>query len=88
MATGEWPDHLIGYKDGNPRNLAWSNLKAMATEDRVEHFKQVGDILDQKPTQTAPVRRASFTPRQVRAAVEEYLKNKTLVNGRYESIDY
>jgi hypothetical protein len=83
LKTGEIPLHMIGYKDGNPRNTRWDNLRVMSNEDRTKNYR---DSMETKPKEvklTKPVKRATFTNAQVHEAVEEFIKNKKLVNGRY-----
>ena len=87
--TGEWPTSLIGYKDNDSRNLAWDNLKLTSVQERVERFKSAGETLNKQKKEwdgqlVRPVKRARFTDNQVMQAVEDFIKNKTLVNGRYE----
>lgn len=82
--TGDFPDHQIGYKDNNPRNTRWDNLKAITSSDRTENYR---NALEEKPKVqlvSRPVKRATFSNQEVNIAVEEFIKNKTLVNGDYE----
>lgn len=82
IMTGVWPSSLIGYKDGDARNLAWSNLKLITHEDRLQHYRQVGEILDTAPkVPTKPVKRATFSNAEASKATEEFLKRQAESDG-------
>jgi len=83
--TGAWPPEMVGFKDDDQTNLRWNNLYLKSNEAHYSHIK--AQIADQQPKPVvAPTRiltRARFTNAQVTRAVEDFIKNKTLVNGVY-----
>lgn len=86
--TGDWPPEFVGFKDGNSSNTAWDNLYLKSHDEHYDsikpHFKD-----KKKPivVETKPIRRASFKSREVRQAVEEFIKDKVLIDGVYKSLN-
>ncbi len=76
--TGEYPEFLIGPKDGNPSNLKWDNL-IRTTRAEIQHaFRKKGEELNKKVIPSKPVKHATFSNKQVKEAVEEYIKLQEL----------
>lgn len=85
--TGQLPICPIGFKDGNPKNTKWDNLKYKTKDEIQKKYRERGNELNPtttKQTTSKVVKRATFTHKEVQQAVEEFIKNKVLVNGRYQ----
>ena len=82
--NGSWPSQEIGYKDGNPNNCSWDNLISISNKERLSNFKVKNESLS-KPNIIDYIGRykATFSNREVTQAVEEFIKDKVLVGGRY-----
>lgn len=83
--TGEWPTGQVGYRDNDPHNTKWDNLKLVSNTERTINFRNSINEPD-KPTTSViikKVRRAQFSNSDVTKAVEEFIKDKILVEGWY-----
>lgn len=82
--TGEIPNQALGYKDGDPRNTRFTNLKLLSHEERTQHYRDSYEEDTQLSlVPVKPVKRATFSNKDVNEAVEAFIKDKTLIDGRY-----
>jgi len=86
--TGEWPKEYIAHSDDNTGNNRWDNLEEMSVKEHQQrHAARLKEIWNAKPPidPLKPKRqvKASFSNKEVHEAVEDFIKNKILVNGRY-----
>lgn len=84
--TGSWPNGLVGYKNNNPHDTSWDNLKLVTHEDRLKRYRINGDLITRKPPKVEKrVQRSTFSNYEVHVAVQDYLKDKVLIEGVYVS---
>ena len=81
--TGEWPLQPIGYRNDLSSDIAWDNLYEMSRDEQKRLFREKSEKIQRQVTPVVVKRRASFTNKEVHEAVEEFIKDKKLVNGRY-----
>jgi hypothetical protein len=82
--TDEWPAMNVGFKDNNPSNCRWDNLILVSNKERLHNYRTKNEELNPTPVvQTRVVKKATFSNKEVHDAVEEFIKDKTLVGGRY-----
>jgi HNH endonuclease len=82
--NGSWPSQEIGYKDGNPNNCSWDNLIPISNKERLSNFKLKQESLNTPNINNSTGNyRARFSNKEVADAVEEFIKDKVLVGGRY-----
>lgn len=84
--TGDWPTEDVGYKDGNRRNLKWDNLYYISKDEKQHAFREREKEINKPQVSTKPVKAARFSNKEVHEAVEQFIKNKVLVDGRYSQI--
>jgi hypothetical protein len=82
--TGEFPNDLIGYIDGNNTNLKWENLKLVSRQEVLINYREQKEKLEVKRLTPGSPFRASFDNNDVNHAVEQFLEGKVLVDGRYQ----
>lgn len=88
---GHFPSEYVEHKDEDSSNNAWVNLVPMTEQRNAEKkrakYNEVQDRVAKEQFQqthgVAREQRARFSHRAVNQAVEEFIKNKTLVNGVY-----
>jgi hypothetical protein len=85
--TGELPTQPIGFVDKDSTNLKWDNLKLTTRQELLATYRLNKDRIERKnnPNIGVPmvIKYVSFSNEEVTKAVEDFIKNKTLVNGRY-----
>lgn len=81
--TGEWPTEEVGYKDGNRSNLKWDNLFFVSRVEKQLEFRNKNEKLNGTTVVTRITQKAKFSNKQVTEAVEQFIKNKVLIDGRY-----
>lgn len=77
----EWPEMDVGYKDGNPLNLRWSNLVLITKAEKQHNFREA--LKENTPEPIRVFKRATFSNKAVTRAVEEFIRGKTLIDGVY-----
>lgn len=86
--TGEWPTHLVRHQNEKNDDNSWGNLVAATPKEvqnkRKDKLKEIWKDNEAVMFVEKRVRKATFTREEVHKAVEEYIKNKTLINGVYE----
>lgn len=87
--TGDWPKGMVGYKDGDPVNNSWNNLKIITNKERTQKFiESLRDHTAKQKKEFAgqvqkKVRKPTFSHAEVHQAVEEFIKGKELIDGVY-----
>lgn len=81
--TGEWPTRPIGYRNDLSSDITWTNLYEMSRDDQKRLFREKSEKLTKTTTPVVVRKSASFSNKAVTQAVEEFIKDKKLVNGRY-----
>jgi len=83
--NGEWPTQMVGFKDNDPSNSAWDNLFLKSHEAHYAVIKERHREKKQNesPLSPAPRKRATFPTQEVTQAVEEFIKDRVLVEGVY-----
>ena len=85
--TGEWPEHLVRHKNEKNDDNSWDNLVSITHKESQQKKKdKLREIWKDNGVTVyveKKVKRATFSNKEVHEAIEEYIKNKTLVNGVY-----
>lgn len=85
--TGEWPEYLIRHKNEKNDDNSWDNLVNTTPKEvqnkRKDKLREIWKDNGVTVVIEKKVKRATFTKQEVNKAVEEYLKDKILVNGVY-----